>query len=61
MSKADEKFDRMIFLLENHLILDLLKSGIKVEDVRKTLKIDKKRVNDISKILNAAKTSKKGE
>lgn len=58
MDKSNEQNERIVFLLENHLIFDMLKSGVKVEDVRAVLKIDKLRVNKISKILKNAKTSK---
>ena len=41
--------NRLIELLENLFILEGAKAGMKVEAIRSILKIDKKRVNQITK------------
>lgn len=46
-----EKLDRIATLLEDLFILESLKAGIKVDDIREILQIRKKRVSDISKHL----------
>ena len=53
-----ESVERLVFLMENIFILESLKAGINVEDIRKLLKIDKWKIINVSKILKAAKSRK---
>lgn len=53
-----ESVERLVFLMENIFILESLKAGINVEDIRKLLKIDKWKIINVSKILKAPKSRK---
>ena len=57
-SAGDPVVDRLDLLLratQDLFILNALNAGVKVDDVRKILKIDKLRVSNISKYLKDAK------
>lgn len=44
-----DKMDEVLELLENLFILESIKAKIPSEEIRKILRIDKKRINAISK------------
>ncbi len=44
-----EKLDIVIRLLQDLFILEGLKAGVHTEDLRRILRVDKKRINRISK------------
>lgn len=46
-----QKLDHLLVVLQNLFILQGLGAGMKVEDLRKILRIDKWRVTNISKLL----------
>jgi len=51
----ESKLDEIISLLEDLLILQLLKMDANVMDVRAHLKVDMKRINRISRIIKKSK------
>lgn len=51
----ESKLDEIIGLLEDLLILQLLKMQANVMDVRAFLKVDMKRVNRISRLIKKVK------
>lgn len=52
-----EKMQDVLVAVENLFILEWLKAGINVEDIRKILRVDKKRVSDISKHMKEHKAA----
>lgn len=51
----DAKLDEVIYAVQDLFILQALVAGIKVDDVRKILKIGKNRVSAISKYIETSK------
>lgn len=51
VKKSTDKTDQILNVLQDLFILESLKAGMKVNDVRKILKIDKWRVSNISKYM----------
>lgn len=44
-----EKLDTVIRLLQDLFILEGIRAGVRTEDLRRILRVDKKRINRISK------------
>lgn len=61
--KLDEKFvkllDRLVALLEDHLIIEFAKKGIAQQDIRRILRVDMHRITKLLKFVK--KSKKKGE
>ena len=51
MKKSADKTDQILNVLQDLFILESLKAGMNVDDIRKILKIDKWRVSNISKYM----------
>jgi len=58
-----QRLDTLISAIQDLFILEGLRAGMKVEDVRKILRIDKRRVNIVSGPLKKAqrRTAKRAE
>jgi diphthamide synthase (EF-2-diphthine--ammonia ligase) len=52
---TQKQSDRIIYLLENILMLEALAQGIKIDHVRSLVKVDKRRVNAVSKLIQSLK------
>ena len=61
--KLDEKFvkllDRLVALLEDHLIIEFAEKGIAQQDIRRILRVDMHRITKLLKFIK--KSKKKGE
>jgi len=49
----NDKINEILELLQNLFILEAVKAKMPSEEIRKTLRIDKKRINAISKHVNS--------
>ncbi|GEM_PF-5877938 len=57
--RSTDKMEQMITVLQDLFILEGLKAGMNVEDIRKTLKINKWRVSNISKCMKQERSGGK--
>jgi hypothetical protein len=57
-SEPIDKKDQIFTVIQDLFILEGLKAGMKVSDIRKILRIDKRRITNISKVLPGQNQSK---
>lgn len=53
--------DDLLTVLQDLFILEALRAGMNVEDIRKILRIDKRRVTNVSRYLKQAMKRKSGQ
>ncbi|MCI0695185.1 hypothetical protein L0337_24645 [candidate division KSB1 bacterium] len=58
-TQSAEKTDQLLDVLQDLFILESLKAGMNVDDIRKILKINKWRVSNISKYMKKKKDGDK--